>query len=128
MSSSTEAYRGSEELRGSVPTTTNVIPLPTWWNLGLYYGSGGVLILGLAIWWSPEGLILAWPGVSLGIVAAGYLGLGPGVFAKKSGRIAPAARLLLAPYLLALWLRRLTEWRRGPTTTRSCPGCFWAVR
>ena len=60
MSSSTEAHRGSEELRGSVPTTTNVIPLPTWWNLGLYYGSGGVLILGetLTLQTIPGGLLV----------------------------------------------------------------------
>ncbi len=85
MSSNVEVDPVLEKLRASVPTTTNVTPLPTKWNMGLYYGSGAVLFLGLAIWWSPEGLILAWPGVSLGIVAAGYLGLGPGVFAKKSG-------------------------------------------
>lgn len=65
---------------------------------------------------------MGWPGVSLGIVAAGYLGLGPGVFAKTGGRIALTAKLLLAPYLLALWLRRLTQFPPGYTDDEILPG------
>jgi protein-tyrosine phosphatase len=49
--------------------------------------------------------ILAWPGVSFGLVGLAYLGLGPGVFGKRaSGGLARWSTLLLFPYLLLTWL------------------------
>jgi protein-tyrosine phosphatase len=88
----------------------------------MLYGGGALLFLALAVWLAPEGLILVWPGMSLSIVGGGYLGLGPGVFCKKNGRLILTARLLLGPYLLGLYLRRLTEWPRGYTDDQIMPG------
>ena len=49
-------------------------------------------------------LILVWPAVSLGIISAGYLALGPPVYGKSnSGRLSVINRILLLPFLLYLW-------------------------
>src|SRR5690606_19891135 len=66
-------------------------------------------------------LLLFWPALSLGIVAAGYLGVGPGVFGKsQNGVLSPISQLLLLPYLLAVWslwhVLRLV--RRAPAVSR----------
>lgn len=51
--------------------------------------------------------LLLWPAFSFGLVAAGYLFLGPRVFGKSErGLLAPFNRLLLLPYLVylsAIW-------------------------
>ncbi|MEM9067623.1 MAG: hypothetical protein AAGE52_03930 [Myxococcota bacterium] len=54
---------------------------------------------------------LAWCALAAGVVALGYLGLGPGVFGKSpAGTRAPWASVLLAPYFggvaIARWLQR----------------------
>jgi protein-tyrosine phosphatase len=90
--------------------------------MGLLYGGGAMLFLALAVWLAPEGLLLGWPAISLAIVAGGYLGLGPGVFRKKNGQLDLTVRLLLGPYLLGLYIRRLTEWPRGYTDDQIMPG------
>jgi hypothetical protein len=49
-------------------------------------------------WW------LAWPGLSLCIVGAGYLGVGPAVFGKRAdGTLAWPAVLFLFPYFMLTW-------------------------
>mgnify|MGYP002622249737 CR=1 FL=1 len=49
-------------------------------------------------------LLMLWPAVSLGVVAAGYLSIGPRVFGKSErGTLTPISQLLLLPYLLTLW-------------------------
>lgn len=79
-------------------------------RLGSIYAAGaGVCLIG-ATCLSPPGLILIWPAISLAIVSAGYLALGPAIMRKSDGRIPWRARLLLGPYLagarIAAWLRR----------------------
>jgi membrane-associated phospholipid phosphatase len=67
---------------------------------------------GVVAWLArPIGLLLLWPAGALLLAAAGCLWLGPGIFRKRRGRIHPAARLVLAPLLLAqrlswLWYAR----------------------
>jgi hypothetical protein len=45
-------------------------------------------------------VFLLWPAAALGIVAAGYFGLGPGIFRKADGRLPPSTRLALLPVLV----------------------------
>jgi len=82
-------------------------------RLGLLYAGGALACLvsaqavgGAASW-------LGWPALSLAIVAACYAGLGPAGFQKgANGRLRPAARWLLAPYLAGAWLNsRWWTWR-----------------
>ena len=58
----------------------------------------------------PGSLVLIWPAISLGVVSAGYMALGPIITRKSDGRIPPHVRLVLGPYLagarVAAWLRR----------------------
>ena len=56
-----------------------------------------------------------WPALSLALVAACYAGLGPAGFQKDAdGRLRPAARWLLAPYLAGAWLNSRWWTRRHP--------------
>lgn len=74
---------------------------PRWhWKVGLPYLVGAVSCVALAAWGRGAAWILLWPALSLGLVAAGYLGLGARVFQKDAeGRRSLSARILLAPYL-----------------------------
>jgi predicted protein tyrosine phosphatase len=80
-------------------------------RIGAYYATGSVALLGVAIALRPLGALLAWPSTALAIVAAGYFGLGPGIFAKRCGRISATARIVLAPVLLGQYLS-LAYYRR----------------
>ncbi len=79
-------------------------------RVGSYYVTGALVLLSLAWPLRPWGLFLIWPGAALGIVAAGYVGLGPGVYRKRAGLVPPSARFVLAPVLaghyLSLWYYR----------------------
>jgi protein-tyrosine phosphatase len=56
-------------------------------------------VLGEGYW------LLLWPALSFALVAAGYAGLGPGVFGKRDdGRLAWWAVVVLLPYLLFTWV------------------------
>lgn len=80
------------------------------------YAVGAALFLALvpAAW--PWSLLLLWPALGLGLLAAAYLGLGPGIYRKEAGRVPLSARLLLAPLLqghygsLAYYRRRCRAW------------------
>jgi predicted protein tyrosine phosphatase len=80
-------------------------------RIGAYYAMGSAALLGLAIAGRPWSTLLLWPAAALAIVAAGYFGLGPGIFAKKHGRISASARIVLAPVLLGQYLS-LAYYRR----------------
>jgi hypothetical protein len=70
--------------------------------LFLILGSILVLQAGMlgGVYW-----ILARPGLSFGVVAAAYLGLGPGIFGKRAnGTMAWYSVAILLPYLLLTWL------------------------
>ena len=63
---------------------------------------------GTALW-------LAWPALSLGLVALNYAWLGPAGFQKRAdGTLSPAARWLFAPYLLAARINAAWWTRRHP--------------
>lgn len=58
--------------------------------------------LAAAAW--PRGVLLLWPGISLAIIGAAYVRVGPAVFYKSNGRIARSAWFLLWPCLFGHWL------------------------
>jgi hypothetical protein len=61
-------------------------------------------------------LWLFWPAVSLALVAFNYAIFGPEGFQKDTGgRMTPAARLLLAPYLAAAYVNSRSWTRHEPT-------------
>jgi protein-tyrosine phosphatase/membrane-associated phospholipid phosphatase len=64
-------------------------------RVGAVYALGALLLAP----WSP---VLLWPALSMALVAAGYMGLGPAVFRKEHGRL--RARWVLAPVLVGHWL------------------------
>jgi len=70
------------------------------WPVGCVYLLGSIACLVGATLVRPAGLFLIWPAISLGIVAAGYFGLGPAIFRKTAGRIPWHIQLLLGPYLI----------------------------
>lgn len=73
-------------------------------------------------------LWLWWPAVSLLLVAAAYLALGPeGLQKNPDGRFSPAAAWLLAPYVLGAWLNSRWWTRHGPPFAEVVPG-LWLGR
>lgn len=87
----------------------NPRPLPVLPNrrVGLYYASAaGFLCVLLLAWW-PWGAMLLWPLLSVAIMAAAYLGLGPSVFRKRDGRLPWTTYWTLGPCVLGQYLSRL---------------------
>jgi protein-tyrosine phosphatase len=80
-------------------------------RVGCYYAAGAALVLSAApaVW--PWGAFLLWPAAALGMVAAGYFGLGPDVFNKTEGRLPLSTRFVLAPILFGQYLS-LAYYRR----------------
>lgn len=72
-------------------------------RIGTIYGLSALLVTLLAILLRPWGLVLLWPATSLGIVAAGYFGTGPGIYRKRFGLLPLGARILMTPVLLGQW-------------------------
>lgn len=86
-------------------------------------GLGGILASG---WWSA----LLWPALCFALVAAGYLGFGPGVFQKTPG-LGPdagtrpfAARILLAPYEYGARAYRRKYTVKLPKVAEVAPGIW----
>jgi membrane-associated phospholipid phosphatase len=73
-------------------------------QVGSYYALASVAALGTAVLTWPWGSLLCWPALALGLVAAGYWGMGPGIFRKSEGRLSSAARFVLGPVLLGQYL------------------------
>jgi protein-tyrosine phosphatase/membrane-associated phospholipid phosphatase len=69
-------------------------------RVGFYYAAGAAAVAALvpAVW--PWGVFLVWPAAALGLTAAAYFGVGPGVFRKEQGRLPWSARFVLALVLL----------------------------
>jgi protein-tyrosine phosphatase/membrane-associated phospholipid phosphatase len=80
-------------------------------RIGCYYAAGAAAVLALApaVW--PWGAFLLWPAAGLGMVAAAYFGLGPGIFRKNDGRLPLSTRFVLAPALIGQYLS-LVYYRR----------------
>ena len=83
------------------PLTAPVVPNR---RVAALYLTGCVLALALALVSWPWAAVLLWPAVLLLIVAAAYLGVGPGIFRKAGGRLPFSTRLLFGPYLLGQYL------------------------
>jgi membrane-associated phospholipid phosphatase/predicted protein tyrosine phosphatase len=85
-------------------------------RIGGYYIGGCVIAATLCLAGWPWTGVFLWPALAMGMVAAGYFGLGPAIYRKDSGRLNWSARLLLAPCLIGQWLslrhyrRRCTAW------------------
>ena len=67
--------------------------------LALRYAIGALAAAALAIVNGGAALWVLWVTVALGLVALNYAWLGPAGFEKREGRLSPAAKVLLAPYL-----------------------------
>ena len=81
-----------------------------------------------ARWMGASALWLSWPGVSLALVALSYARLGTDGFQKaRDGRMSPAARWLLAPYLLAARINAWA-WTRGHPQAVAVDGRVWLGR
>ncbi|MFJ4348848.1 phosphatase PAP2/dual specificity phosphatase family protein [Pseudomonas sp. NPDC089401] len=95
-----------------------------WW-LALAYALGAAACAGVAFTLGGAWLWLAWPSLSLALVALNYAVLGAGGFQKGSdGRLSCAAVALFAPYLLGAWVNsRLWTWRQ-PHPDEVCEGVF----
>ncbi|UBM24719.1 phosphatase PAP2/dual specificity phosphatase family protein [Pseudomonas sp. p1(2021b)] len=95
------------------------------WRLALSYAAGASLCAVLAIGLGGAWLWLAWPAVSLALVALNYGVLGAGGFQKGAdGRLSNAAHWLLAPYLIGAWVNsRLWTWRH-PQADEVCDGVY----
>jgi membrane-associated phospholipid phosphatase len=91
--------------------------------LAARYAAGAAIIGALAIWVGRNGWWLCWPAVSLALVAASYAWFGPGGFQKGlDGRMSLAARVLLAPYLLGVWINSRAWTFSAPAQTTIEPG------
>ena len=76
-------------------------------RVGAYYALGAAVVAGLVILLWPWGAFLIWPATALAIAAAGYFGVGPGIFRKENGRLPWTTWWALAPCLLGQHLSRL---------------------
>jgi len=83
------------------PLTAPVVPNR---RIARLYLAGFVFAVVLALVGWPWTAVLLWPAALLLIVAAAYLGLGPGIFRKADGRLPFSTRLLFGPYLFGQYL------------------------
>jgi len=94
-------------------------------RLAAFYGAGAVVCGALAFAFGGATLWLLWPAVSLTLVAAAYLLLGPAAFQKgPDGAMSLAARWLLAPYIAAAWLNSRLWTRRDAASAPVGDGVF----
>ncbi|MGE8321883.1 MAG: phosphatase PAP2/dual specificity phosphatase family protein [Pseudomonas sp.] len=95
------------------------------WRVALCYAVGALLCAAPAAVLGGAWLWLAWPAVSLALVALNYAMCGPGGFQKGAdGRLSNAANWLLAPYLLAAWANSRLWTRRHPQADEVCDGVY----
>lgn len=74
-------------------------------QLALRYTLGAAALTLVAFTWGGVGWWLLWPALALLLVAVNYALLDAAGFQKRAdGRLSPAARWLLAPYLAAAWI------------------------
>lgn len=98
------------------------------YRLGATYGGGAVgMVLLAALAW-PWGAMALWPGVVLGILSAGYFGVGARVFRKSAGRIPNSARWMLAPYFAVAYVCHRWHQRRASRPREVSPGVWMGPR
>lgn len=84
-------------------------------KLAVAYGVAGTMFGAAAWFFGGAALWLAWPAVSVSLVAAAYAGFGETVFQKDArGRIKNAVKWLLAPYLAGAWINSRAWTRSHP--------------
>jgi protein-tyrosine phosphatase len=92
-------------------------------RFGIRYAIGSLACVAAAFAWTPWSIVMLWPAVSLGIVAAGYVRFGAVVFRKsQNGRLDAATRVVLGPFLLGAWAAQWWHRRRTPGWSRVSPG------
>lgn len=96
-------------------------------RLGLRYAAVAVACVAAAWLLRPWGWLLLWPAAALGLTAAAYWGLGPGIYRKADGRIPLSARLLLAPTLFGQYLS-LLYYRRQCAAWNAVTDRVWIGR
>jgi protein-tyrosine phosphatase/membrane-associated phospholipid phosphatase len=89
-----------------------------------YYGLAAALALVGVPFTAPWGVFLLWPAVGFGMIAAGYLGLGPGVFRKERGGLPLSAWIVQAPALLGQYLSLAYYRRRSRAWDELVPGVW----
>jgi protein-tyrosine phosphatase len=97
------------------------LPVASNRRVGSYYLIGAFAAASLVVLFWPWGAFLIWLAVSLGIAAAAYFGLGPGVFRKRDGRLPWTAWWALGPVLLGQELSRLYYRRQCRAWDRLTP-------
>ncbi len=97
-------------------------------RVGCYYAAGAAVLLVLApvIW--PWGTFLLWPAAGFGLVAAGYFGLGPGIYRKTDGRLPLSTWIVFAPMLLGQYLSLVYYRRRCSACHEVAPGVLVGCR
>lgn len=75
------------------------LPVIPNYKIGRYYVLGCFLATGVAWAGWPWTGVLLWPAWSLGMIALGYFGLGPGIYGKNNGRLMLSTQVLHAPVL-----------------------------
>lgn len=93
-------------------------------RVGSYYAAGSAAVLALALSVLPWGTFLLWPAAALGIVAAAYFGLGPGIFRKTDGVLPVSSRFVLAPVLVGQYLSLIYYRRQARAWDEAAPGVF----
>ena len=95
------------------------------WRVAFYYAVGAALCAVPAVVSGGAWLWLAWPSVSLALVALNYGLLGAGGFQKGAdGRLSNAASWLLAPYLVGAWVNSRLWTRHHPQADEVCDGVY----
>jgi membrane-associated phospholipid phosphatase len=93
-------------------------------RIGVYYLAGALALLALAWPLRPWGAFLPWPAGALAMVAAGYFGIGPGIFRKHAGRLPFSTRFALAPVLVGQYLSLVYYRRRCRPWDEAAPGVW----
>ena len=91
-------------------------------RIAAYYGLGSIPVEAAAAATWPWGALLAWGALGLAIQAAGYVGVGPGIYRKSNGRLPLATRVLLGPILLGQYVSLLYYRRQCNAWDEALPG------
>jgi protein phosphatase len=69
-------------------------------RVAAYYAAGAILVSLLVVYGWPLAGPLMWPALSMAVLVAAYLGVGPGIYGKRNGILPHRTRLVMAPTLL----------------------------
>ena len=89
-----------------------------------YYLLGAAVLAIAALTLRPWTSVLLWPAAALAIVSTAYLGIGPAVYAKTNGRVAPSAWFVLWPPIAGHWLSHAYYRRQGRPWDELEPGVW----